>query len=85
MGRQIFVEKSQAKGERHGNDSQPQTRVVSEDSKTIFVGNLDFSTVEDTLTSFFESCGKITNTRIAKRDGQSRGFGHVEFATKEAV
>lgn len=52
----------------------------------MFVGNLAFSTRDDSLRRAFEKFGEITNIKVAiDRDGRSKGFGFVEFAThKEA-
>jgi RNA recognition motif-containing protein len=47
-----------------GNDSGSQC-------KTVFVGNLNFSTTEDSLRDFFETCGGIRDVRISlKPDGK---------------
>jgi len=46
---------------------------------------LNFETEEEDLGDFFDDCGKIRKIRIVKRDGQSRGFGYIEFQTTEAV
>lgn len=44
-------------------------------SKTIFVGNLNFSTSEDALRDFFEECGGIKDVRITtKPDGSVIGL-----------
>jgi RNA recognition motif-containing protein len=54
-------------------------------SKTIFVGNLNFSTSEDALREFFEDCGGIKDVRITtKPDGSSKGFAHIEFNDEKA-
>ena len=40
------------------------------ESSTLFIGNLGFDTVEDSLRAVFESCGDIKDVRIAKdQDG----------------
>lgn len=53
---------------------------MTEESTTIFVGNLPFTATEDDLRSCFEGCGPITNVRMANdQDGNFRGFGHVVF------
>jgi RNA recognition motif-containing protein len=56
-------------------------------STNIFVGNLSFSTTNDTLRSAFESFGEVTSANvITDRDtGRSRGFGFVEMASAEAA
>jgi RNA recognition motif-containing protein len=49
----------------------------------LFVGNLSFSTGEDTLRSVFEEFGTITSVSVIsdRMTGQSRGFGFVEFSS----
>ncbi len=50
--------------------------------KTIYAGNLDFSTNEDELRSLFEAYGQVDRvTMVRDRDtGQPRGFAFVEMA-----
>jgi RNA recognition motif-containing protein len=50
--------------------------------KNIFVGNLSFSTTEDSVRSLFEPYGTIDRVSIVTdRDtGQARGFGFVEMS-----
>jgi len=51
----------------------------------IYVGNLDFSSTEDTIRTLFEQHGEVTSVKIiADRDtGRSRGFGFVEMSNDE--
>eukprot|EP00276_Gloeochaete_wittrockiana_P002121 CAMPEP_0184675714 /NCGR_PEP_ID=MMETSP0308-20130426/87941_1 /TAXON_ID=38269 /ORGANISM="Gloeochaete witrockiana, Strain SAG 46.84" /LENGTH=721 /DNA_ID=CAMNT_0027123451 /DNA_START=46 /DNA_END=2208 /DNA_ORIENTATION=- len=54
--------------------------------KTVFVGNLPFSINEDRLREVFEECGEIDKIRlITNADGQSKGYGYIEFSETEAV
>ena len=52
---------------------------------SVFVGNLPFSIKHDQLKEHFDSCGKIVSVKIAMRDGQSRGFGYVQFKDAEGA
>lgn len=56
-------------------------------STNLFVGNLSFSTTNDTLRSAFEPFGEVTSANvITDRDtGRSRGFGFVEMSSTEAA
>jgi nucleolin len=87
MGRWLNI--SQAEGLKNQknrvNAGFKGESVVTSESTTIFVGNLSFNSTEDSLYSFFQDCGKVTDARIAKRDGQSRGFGYVEFEDSTGV
>ena len=59
---------------------------------TVFVKNLNFSTVEDDLRSVFSKIGNVKNVSVArKRDMKdpsqplSMGFGFVEFSSPESA
>lgn len=47
----------------------------------IYVGNLPFSTTDDSLRSLFESHGAVTSAAVIidRETGRSRGFGFVEM------
>lgn len=49
--------------------------------ENLFIGNLSFSTNDESLKAFFEGVGEVKSARvITDRDsGRSRGFGFVEF------
>ena len=51
----------------------------------IFVGNLSFSSTEESLRALFETYGEVTSaTIIASREtGRSRGFGFVDMPNDE--
>ncbi|KAL4492118.1 hypothetical protein ABPG73_003066 [Tetrahymena malaccensis] len=79
MGRNLIIEKAKPKTEK------PIHQPTNEESKIIFVGNLSYETDEEKLQNFFMSSGNIINVRIAKCEGKSRGFGHVEFEDRSGV
>lgn len=51
----------------------------------LYVGNLPFSTTEDSLRDTFGQCGTVTDVMIAvdRQTGRSRGFGFVTFSSDE--
>jgi len=53
--------------------------------KKLYVGNLPFSTTEETLTNTFSECGTVESAKvITDRDtGRSKGFGFVEMSSDE--
>jgi nucleolin len=52
----------------------------------VFVGNLSFYTTNESLGAVFAELGNVTDVRIAlDQDGNSRGFGHVEYDSTEAA
>jgi len=86
-GRTLTIEKSQPR-EQRGSPTrggfQQQTR--NEDNTSIFVGNLSFSTTEQSLRKVFEGCGDIKEIRLATdREGNAKGFAHIEFGSSDAV
>lgn len=54
--------------------------------KTLYVGNLPWSTTEAELTSVFEAHAPVISARIIteKETGRSRGFGFVEVDDNDA-
>jgi cold-inducible RNA-binding protein len=53
----------------------------------IFVGNLAFTTTEQTLRDLFEPYGMVETVRIMtdRETGRSRGFGFVEMPDSTAA
>jgi len=56
-------------------------------SKKIYVGNLNYSTTEDTLQGQFASYGEVLSVAVIKDryTQQSKGFGFVEMADDGAA
>eukprot|EP01015_Nassula_variabilis_P034554 TRINITY_DN8532_c0_g1_i4.p1 TRINITY_DN8532_c0_g1~~TRINITY_DN8532_c0_g1_i4.p1 ORF type:complete len:230 (+),score=81.84 TRINITY_DN8532_c0_g1_i4:72-761(+) len=82
MGRSLKIEKSTPKGQKGGAGGSR----AQKDTSTVFVGNLSFNTTKDSLMNFFSSCGKVNDARIITTvEGESRGFGYVEFAGAESI
>lgn len=50
--------------------------------KNIFVGNLSFSTTEDSIRSLFQAYGNVDRVNIVtdRDSGQPRGFAFVEMS-----
>jgi len=55
-------------------------------SKTLYVGNLPWSTTESILSDTFQNYGHVISSRIItdKETGRSRGFGFVEVDDADA-
>ena len=53
--------------------------------KKIYVGNLSYSTDEDSLSSLFQSYGTVESAKIItdRNTGSSKGFGFVEMSSEE--
>lgn len=54
--------------------------------KSLYVGNLPWSTTDDELAEFFKVHGRVISSRIItdKETGRSRGFGFVDVEDEEA-
>eukprot|EP00002_Diphylleia_rotans_P029342 TRINITY_DN5970_c0_g1_i1.p2 TRINITY_DN5970_c0_g1~~TRINITY_DN5970_c0_g1_i1.p2 ORF type:complete len:205 (-),score=42.66 TRINITY_DN5970_c0_g1_i1:319-933(-) len=57
------------------------------DGRSVYVGNVDYSTKPDELQEYFQACGTINRVTILcdKHTGHPKGFAYVEFASKDAV
>lgn len=57
----------------------------NEKSRTLFLKNLNFETVEEDLEALFKKnrIDNIKNIRIVKKEEKSMGFGFIEFGTIE--
>lgn len=53
--------------------------------RKVFVGNLNFNTTQDQLSSAFSSAGQVVSVHIGtdRETGRSRGFAFVEFSSDE--
>jgi len=56
-------------------------------AKKLYVGNLSYSTTEETLRELFASVGEVESVNIItdRMTGRPRGFGFVEMATEQAA
>ncbi len=85
MGRAIKVEIPRNQTEQANKPTSFVQRIQNEnkgeESTNVIVRNLPFSYDEGQLQNLFEGCGEIVRTRIIKgEDGNSRGFGFVDFS-----
>ena len=56
-------------------------------SKSIYVGNLSFTTTEDELEDLFTTYGDVMSCTIPadRETGRTRGFGFVEMSEEDAT
>jgi RNA recognition motif-containing protein len=54
-------------------------------SSKLYVGNLPYSTTDDSLKEMFAKCGTVESASVItdKYSGQSKGFGFVEMSSKQ--
>ncbi|XP_035229853.1 polyadenylate-binding protein 2-like isoform X2 [Stegodyphus dumicola] len=60
---------------------------VEIDSRSIYVGNVDYGATAEELEQHFHGCGSINRVTIQcdKYTGHPKGFAYIEFADKESV
>lgn len=63
--------------------NQKSNENQSKEQREIFVRNLSYEVEEDELKAYFEKFGIISNVKIIKKDGRSKGIGFVEFEKHE--
>ena len=57
---------------------------AAEGSNCVFVGNLSFDATEDDVRELFSIIGALQDVRVAHdMEGNSRGFGHVEYISPD--
>ena len=56
-------------------------------AQKIYVGNLNYSTTDDTLSTLFSQYGEVTSATVIKDryTDQSKGFGFVEMSDNDAA
>ena len=56
-------------------------------TQKLYVGNLSFSTTEETLRTMFAEYGEVESVKVItdRYTGRPRGFAFVEMATEEAA
>lgn len=57
------------------------------DARSIYVGQVEYSTTPEELGKLFSSCGQVSRVTILsdKFTGQPKGFAYVEFASADSV
>jgi polyadenylate-binding protein 2 len=57
------------------------------DSRSVYVGNVDYSATPEDLRAHFQSCGAINRITILcdKYTGHPKGYAYVEFAEENSV
>lgn len=88
LKRQIEVMEEQAKlagAGKKGAEAASSGPAV-DDSKSIFIGNLDPSTTEEELKTLLEACGVVVRITIKKDyHGNPKGFAYAEFKEYDSV
>ena len=71
------------------DSNEPNLRESREDidSRSIFVGNVDYTAAPEDIQAHFQSCGAINRVTILldKFTGNPKGYAYVEFAEPSLV
>ncbi|TSK20070.1 Polyadenylate-binding protein 2 [Bagarius yarrelli] len=64
----------------------PEERVDA-DTRSVYVGNVDYGTTADELEIYFNGCGHVNRVTILcdKFTGHPKGFAYIEFSDRESV
>ncbi|KAF9962651.1 cytoplasmic RNA-binding protein [Modicella reniformis] len=75
----------QAQAEKEMNMAEEDKEAV--DSRSIYVGNVDWGSTPEEIQAHFQSCGTINRITILcdKWTGQPKGYAYVEFADASSV
>ncbi|KAJ6839041.1 polyadenylate-binding protein 2-like isoform X1 [Iris pallida] len=84
---QTKVEKEMsAVQEDSSNGAATQAEKEEADSRSIYVGNVDYACTPEEVQQHFQSCGTVNRvTILTDKFGQPKGFAYVEFVEVEAV
>ncbi|GMH05936.1 hypothetical protein Nepgr_007776 [Nepenthes gracilis] len=79
----------QAKVEKEMDPASASANMASReevDSRSVFVGNVDYACTPEEVQQHFQSCGTVNRvTILTDKFGQPKGFAYVEFLEVEAV
>ena len=73
-GTKVDLKRATPKGEKGGESAVPKADVV----RKIFIGGLNYVTTDDSLRTYFEQFGEVTDCVVMKYKDtdRSRGFGN---------
>jgi RNA recognition motif-containing protein len=62
-----------------------KTHITHDMAKKIYVGNLSYTTTDDSLRDAFAQAGQVASAKVMtdRETGRSRGFGFVEMASDD--
>ncbi|KAI6701638.1 hypothetical protein NL676_015962 [Syzygium grande] len=83
---QAKVEREMGSVQDPANTAASQANKEEIDSRSIFVGNVDYSCTPEEVQQHFQSCGTVNRVTIrTDKYGQPKGYAYVEFLEPEAV
>lgn len=86
-GRTLNLDKSADVGPNREKRAQAFGDIRGAPSKVLFVGNLSWNTVEDTLWEIFSEYGEVSSVRVPtdRETGKPKGYGYVEFSVVDSA
>lgn len=71
--------------QQSGSEETDENKEI--DIRSVYVGNVDYSTTSEELQAHFQGCGTINRVTILsdKYTGHPKGFAYVEFAEIDSV
>ncbi|KAK8657860.1 hypothetical protein V6N13_036079 [Hibiscus sabdariffa] len=83
---QAKVEKEMGSVQDPSAGSASQAEKEEVDSRSIYVGNVDYACTPEEVQQHFQSCGTVNRvTILTDKFGQPKGFAYVEFVEIDAV
>jgi polyadenylate-binding protein 2 len=87
---QAAAESSTTGDQQEGEDGVPMETEDEKaliDSRSVFVGNVDYAATAEDIQAHFQACGTINRITILcdKFTGHPKGFAYVEFAEPEFI
>ncbi|KAA8536440.1 hypothetical protein F0562_028918 [Nyssa sinensis] len=83
---QAKVEKEMGAAQDPATATASQANKEEVDSRSVFVGNVDYSCTPEEVQQHFGSCGTVNRVTIrTNKYGQPKGYAYVEFVEPEAV
>ena len=86
-GRTLNLDKSTDVGPNREKRAQAFGDVRGAPSKVLFVGNLSWNTVEDTIWDAFSEYGEVSSVRLPtdRESGKPKGYGYIEFSAVDSA
>ncbi|KAG5241835.1 polyadenylate-binding protein [Salix suchowensis] len=83
---QAKVEKEMGAVQDPASAAGNQANKEEADSRSVFVGNVDYACTPEEVQQHFQPCGTVNRvTILTDKFGQPKGFAYVEFVGVEAV
>ncbi|KAG7014859.1 Polyadenylate-binding protein 2, partial [Cucurbita argyrosperma subsp. argyrosperma] len=83
---QAKVEKEMGAVQDSSSTSATQAEKEEADSRSVYVGNVDYACTPEEVQQHFQSCGTVNRvTILTDKFGHPKGFAYVEFVEVDAI